>query len=405
MSAPVAPPRLPYTLRPEGRPVAVLRHRLRTRGALVLAAAIVLGAAVAIASGEVAAALFPIAFLGGIVLLVAVLGLPLAALYGRSSVTVTDEHVVVRRLRRRVLARAEAGDVVLGFFTVAPLDFTDAQVCLTRRDGTRFATLPATYWDFDGITQIAAALGTEPRWQDARDERLRPFYVRHLWATAFGGGLALAVVIVAAIVAYDAIAAHQRGADAARVLRSWNADVAPRLRALPGVRSVDADKESTRVAVDYGGAEIAPGPARRLNDLVCAHRARSLRVAVSYVDRSDPQLQDGRRVRFECDAASDPGSVLAQLARRPLARSVRYASLELSTLRDFHDRVLGTRLALFATQTGTSTADLTTTLDAACALRAARGQLELQVDVTAGKRETSLDRCSERADAVARWTR
>ena len=240
--------------------------------------------------------------------------------------------------------------------------------------------MPLDYWDQDGLALVAAALGVEPRMQEDRDEHLRPFHVRHLWATAFGGALIGVVLMVGVIVLVDAIAASNRRADAARVLRTWKAEQAPRLRALPGVRSVEADSGQTSVIADYDGGEIPPAPARRAHDVVCAGRAPSLRVRLQYVDRSDPRQEGGRQLSFTCERAADPGSVLDGLAAHPLPRSVDYASFELSQVQDFSDKVTGTRLEVFAHPALTK-ADARATL---CALRVPRGELVL---------EGELDRC------------
>ena len=376
----VAPPPLPYVLRAGGVPVAAVRHRLVTIGPGLLLLVAIPGAIIGLASGRPGPALFAPAFVAGIMLLVAVIGLPILALYGRSTVTVTDREVVVHRLRTRRLARDEVGELVLGYFTIVPLHAGDMQACLTRRDGSRFITLPLLYWDRDGLARVAAALGVEARMQDARDERLRPFHVRHLWVTTFGGALVGVVAIVAAIVLFDAIAANHRRDDAAKVLRAWRAEQAPRLRALPGVRSIETETDRTSITADYGGGEIPAGRARRAHDLACAGRDPSLRIALRYVDRADPQQQAGRELRFTCERAADPGFVLDGLAAHPLPRAVRFASLELSPLTDFKDRVTGTRLQVFA-QPSLSEADARATL---CPLRAPRGEL-----VLAGE----LDRC------------
>jgi hypothetical protein len=355
--------------------------RLRVFAPRLLLMAAAIGALLGVLTGRLGPALFPLAYMGGMLLIVVVGAMPLVAWYGRrSTVTVTDHELIVQRVRRRALNRAEAGDVVVGFFTVAPLQFSDLQVCFTHRDGTRFTTLPLAYWDGDGLAQVAAALGVESRLQEPRDDHLRPFYVRHLWATAFGGAMIGLVLVIGAIVLYDAIAAHNRRADAARTLRTWNAEQAPRLRTLPGVRNVDADTDRTSVIVEYRGGEVPPGPARRAHDLACAGRDPSLRVELHYVDRSDPQQEAGRELRFTCEPATDPGFMLDGLAAHPLPGDVEFASFELSPLTDFEDRVTGTRLEAF-THPPVSPAEARATL---CTLRAPRGELVLAGD---------LDRC------------
>ena len=313
-------------------------------------------------------------------LIVVVVGLPVLALYGRSTLTVTDREPHVRRLRTRHLARDEAGEMVLGHFTNVPLQPGDMQVCLTRRDGSRFTTLPLLYWDRDGLARVAAALGVEPRLQDERDEHLRPFYVRHLWAATFGGVLIGVMLIVGAIVLYDAIASHQRRDDAAQALRTWNADQAPRLARCPACAASTPARSGRASRPATAAARSRRGPAGRAHDLACSGRDRSLRVDLRYVDRSDPQQEAGRELRFTCEPAADPGFVLDGLAAHPLPREVDFAAFELQPLTDFHDRVTGTRLEVFA-RPSLSEARARATL---CALRAPRGELVL---------EGALDRC------------
>lgn len=201
-----ARPALPFTLRPGDTParstLALVRARWWLVGALG-AIWIVSGALRGGLQGALTSALGVL----GLVLLVTVIVVAGVRIVSRHRITVTETELVVQRLRRRRLPRAEVGELVVGYFTVRPVDPAGLQACITTREGERFATLTIISWPTGGLLEVAAALGIEVRDQDPeRDQGLRPLWIRRPLLFQLGLGLGLMVVILGSVLTVRAVA-------------------------------------------------------------------------------------------------------------------------------------------------------------------------------------------------------
>ncbi|QZY29749.1 hypothetical protein [Nocardioides coralli] len=200
---PAAPPDLPLEVRTGDTPARVTVALLRARG-WVLALLVGTTLAGALVSAGVAAIPQALALSGAMLALIA--GVVVVAVWITSgySLTVTHTELVLRRVRTRTLARADLGELVIGFCTVQATDPAAIQLCITTRQGRRFATLGLIHWPPDELHRVASALGIEPRDQTPDDTRLSPLWIRRPFLFIGGwtvGAFALVIVTIAVVMA------------------------------------------------------------------------------------------------------------------------------------------------------------------------------------------------------------
>lgn len=199
----MTPPALPLTVQRGRTPWRLATALLLARGIPIVAVVLVLGGGAAVLEGNAGALLWPLAALAVVVAAVVVAALPLLVRAQRSTITVTDAELVMGVRRRLTLPRAELADVVVGHVTVPPGDPAAAQLCFVHAPGGRPAVFAATCllsWPGEDVDRVLAALDRAARPYDpARDEPLRPWWVRRFVGLALAVALALSVVIAVAL--------------------------------------------------------------------------------------------------------------------------------------------------------------------------------------------------------------
>lgn len=341
-------PALPFTLRAGRRPLQRALSLLRGRMWIVVVTALVTGTVAGVLEGVEGGVLAAVSVLG-LVLLVFAAAVPVLLLYGRSTITVTHSELVVRRVRRRVLARAGLAEVVIGWFTVARGDLTSLQVAFVDRQGRRFANLPLVYWAGEELEQLCAALGVSPRWQEdtPRDRLLVPFVGRRPFLSAFGIATVLMALLVGVVVLVETQRSQERATAAARARAQWApyAERALRTGALPlsgepeVSSSVPGDSErpvelDVSMALPSNGGEPDPDLVARARSLVCGFRPDLGEVRLRTEVRLSFGSRDGvtkHRIGTACDLDQTPlDGWLRDRDARPLGADVASSDVRLS---------------------------------------------------------------------------
>jgi hypothetical protein len=420
----VQAPVLPFTVHAGRQPLRTMGTLLRARGWVLGVVAIVPGI-LGLISGGVLAGLVAIAWIAGLCAVIVGVGAFGLLLYGRSTITVTHTELIVKRVRRRVLPRADFGEIVLGFFTVQSSDGAGLQLLFADRDGDRFATTPLFYWPAEGLDQLCAALGTTPRWQDdsEHDRKLRPFYVRHMFLVAFAGAMVLIAIIVGVIVLVDHYRAGQREEAAQTAEHSWQSyaekrlgsDVVP-LDGRPEISTYVPDDTKQRIDLDVRLSLVSPGTEA---DPAVVARAREA-VCAFHPDLGKELLRTELRLAFERDRSDHVRVVhtVCGLDQSPLDRWLRaFASApfgedvaDVDVTFDARDGFDGKTEPVLEAEVGLSTqapAALGRTMDHVCGVRL--GEVTTMIsydwrnDATGRSRRARDVHCERLDEAMQEW--
>src|SRR6266545_5147123 len=334
-------PDLPFTVRAGDRAVTFTLAALRRRWwipAGVGAAFTVVGAT----RNEMLGGLIAGGSMVGLIALVLAVVIGAQWLHRNSTITVTSTELIFDGFRRRVLPRAEFSEMVVGFFTNLPTDVAAIQVCFTTREGLRFATVHAAWWPAGGLEQVAAALGATPRVAERPDRALRPWWIRHSFATTATGTVLGIAAITGGIVVYDQVVAARTRDAAVKAEHAWPSYAASHVTAsqIPGLISAHAevrpsdDSESglsvrTELSMETAEPQPTAGLFLSAHEAVCGFRPvlgdRPVQFSnVIYVGR--PRASDSTaRVVAGCGDVTPMSDWLGYLQQHPLGPAVERA--------------------------------------------------------------------------------
>lgn len=268
--------------------------------------------------------LIPGGLLLGLVLLVLAVILACLAFYARSTITVTTTELIVKRVRRRVLARSDVGEALVALFGARPqLPSMVAQafgMVITDREGNRFVRLPLAYWpDENGVDAVLEELRLTPRFATAAEEKLAtPFVARRPFVSGLIGATVLIALIVGVVVLVDRHRADDLAARAVEIERGWPAYADQHLTStqFPHLIATAASafaNDDLFVSVDLdlagGGPELRADESMALIDSACGYgegqerveQRVELRLSATTPDLRTGEVDRWRTVQVDCD--------------------------------------------------------------------------------------------------------
>lgn len=276
-----------------------------------------------------------IELLGWVVLGVLAVATGYYLVYGRSTIEVTRDELVVTRLGvRQRLSRTAVGGVIEGGVDYKNFRWSNRANYwfITDTEGERFVALPGVMWPADGFEELARALGTWARPAEGRDEELAltPWW-KQMPAQMTVAGVALIGVMLFGWWATVTVQGWWQLTTEKSVQREFVAAVEPQLttstfphlaerNSAPGTSlDVSAYAEAgadvrLRPSVHLAStdSELPASEAMDLLDLQCGYSPSGVKVTQASVTyNSDEDTWFDRDIEFECGA--DPGPLRAWL--------------------------------------------------------------------------------------------
>lgn len=308
-------------------------------------------------------------------------------LYGRSSLTVTSDELIVWRLgRRHSIRRADVGEIIEGTKDWSYSRGESARYWfVTDEGGHRFVALPQLQWPAGAFEELARALGITPRKaRNDEEELLAPWWMRHIVATAIIAFLAVLVVWGALYWGVPAWQDARRASAEHEAQSGFTASIEPQLTKprFPHLQDskhdvptsplgVSADAEDSseirlRSSVDLAGpgAEAPATEALELLDLQCGYTAAGVKVTLSSVDYTSTDGNHERHIEFEC--GTDRGSLAKWLAWAETAPANPNIGAIHASQRSSYDGDPSEPLEVRVSVADLSDADFRTTMDHLC---------------------------------------